>query len=147
VSDKNIFYLVNGDILPDVYRQVVKAKRLLATGQAATINEAIQMTGISRSTFYKYKDSVFSFSEGSRGKIITISLTLSDLPGVLSGILNRIAEVKGNVLTINQNIPIHDTANVTISVDTKQMEEGQETFINRISELPGVLKIEVIAQE
>jgi chorismate mutase len=65
----------------------------------------------------------------------------------LSGILNRIAEVKGNVLTINQNIPIHDTANVTISVDTKQMEEGQETFINRISELPGVLKIEVIAQE
>ena len=147
MDNKKVFYLVNSDILPDVFRHVVAAKKLLTTGQAATINDAIRMTGISRSTFYKYKDSVFSFSEGSRGKIITLSLTLSDMPGVLSGILNMVAEEMGNILTINQNIPIHDTANVTISVDTKQMKEGRETLIDRLSGLLGVRKIEVIAQE
>lgn len=147
MSEKSVFYIVNPGVLPEVFQHVVKAKKLLKTGQASTINEAVKMVGISRSAFYKYKDAVFSFSEGSRGKIITLALTVSDIPGILSGILNIVADEKGNILTINQNIPIHGTANVTISVDTNQMREGQENLINSLSELNGVQKIEIIAQE
>ena len=146
MSEKSVFYIVNPGVLPEVFQHVVKAKKLLKTGQASTINEAVKMVGISRSAFYKYKDAVFSFSEG-RGRIITLALTVSDIPGVLSGILNMVADEKGNILTINQNIPIHGTANVTVSVDTKQMSDGQETLINSLSELVGVQKIEIIAQE
>ncbi len=125
----------------------MKAKKLLATGEAGTVNEAVKKVGISRSAFYKYRDSVFSFSEANRGKIITLSLTLLDLPGLLSNILNEIALHKGNILTINQNIPIHGVANVTISVDTRQMEYDQERLIRDLNEIKGVQRIEVIGQE
>ncbi len=147
MPDKNGFYIVNGEVLPEVFHHVVKAKRYLKTGKAATIHEAVKLAGISRSAFYKYKDAVFTFTEGSHGKIITLSLTLSDIPGVLSKILNAIASAKGNILTINQNIPIHSIANVTISIDTKGMMEGQEALIQSLSNLEGVQRIEILAQE
>lgn len=147
MGEKSGYYIVNSDVLPEVFHNVIKAKRLLNTGKAATVHEAVKMAGISRSTFYKYKDSVFSFSEGSRGKIITLSLNLSNIPGVLSGILNAIAKARGNILTINQNIPIHDMANVTISIDTREMCDGQEALLDSLSSLNGVQRIEIVAQE
>ncbi len=147
VTKENVFYIVNREVLPEVFHNVMKAKKLLATGEAGTVNEAVKKVGISRSAFYKYRDSVFSFSEANRGKIITLSLTLLDLPGLLSNILNEIALHKGNILTINQNIPIHGVANVTISVDTRQMEYDQERLIRDLNEIKGVQRIEVIGQE
>ena len=147
MGEKSGYYIVNSEVLPEVFHNVIEAKRLLKTGKAATIHEAVKMVGISRSAFYKYKDSVFSFSEGSRGKIITLSLTLSNIPGVLSGVLNAIAKARGNILTINQNIPIHDMANVTISIDTREICDGQEAMIGSLSTLNGVQRIEIIAQE
>ncbi len=147
MMDDNVYYIVKRDVLPEVFHNVIKAKLLLATGQAATVNDAVKMAGISRSAFYKYKDSVFSFSEANRGKIVTLALTLLDLPGVLSSILNSIARRRGNILTINQNIPIHGTANVTISIDTRLMEDDLEGLIHDLSALNGVQKIEIIGQE
>src|SRR5699024_4531733 len=96
------------------------------------INEAVKMAGISRSAFYKYKDWVFPFTEGSRGKIVTLSLILKDMPGVLSQILNMIAHTNANILTINQNIPIHGVGYVTISIDTKNMADGEGRLIQAI---------------
>lgn len=147
VTKENVFYIVNREVLPGVFHNVMKAKKLLATGEAGTVNEAVKKVGISRSAFYKYRDSVFSFSDANRGKIITLSLTLLDLPGLLSNILNEIALHKGNILTINQNIPIHGVANVTISVDTRQIEYDQERLIRDLNEIKGVQRIEVIGQE
>ncbi|HZK34050.1 MAG TPA: ACT domain-containing protein [Bacillota bacterium] len=144
---ENVFYIVNRRVLPQVFHNVMKAKMLLATGEAKTVNDAVKKAGISRSAFYKYKDSVFSFSQANRGKIITLSLTLLDLSGVLSTILNAVALRRGNILTINQNIPIHGVANVTISVDTRQMEHDQERMIHELNEIKGVQRIEVIGQE
>src|SRR5699024_9854235 len=101
MEDKEIFYLVGQDVLLDVFRGVIRAKKILKTGRASNINEAVKMAGISRSAFYKYKDWVFPFTEGSRGKIVTLSLILKDMPGVLSQILNMIAHTNANILTIN----------------------------------------------
>ncbi len=147
MGDKEIFYIVGECVLPDVFKGVIEAKHLLKTGRAATVNDAVKLAGISRSAFYKYKDWVFPFTEGTRGKIITISLVLEDAPGVLSGILNMIANANGNVLTINQNIPIHGIAYVTISIDTNDMGDGEGTLIQAIRDSEGVQKIEVLAQE
>lgn len=143
---ENSFYIVQGEVLPEVFRHVVEAKRLLKTGAAATVHEAVKQAGISRSAFYKYKDAVFSFSEGTHQKIITLSLELKDEPGVLSNILNAIAAYRGNILTIHQNIPFHGIANSSIAVDTKEMREGQEVLLKSLSGQNGVLRIEVLAQ-
>ncbi|MFO7152583.1 MAG: ACT domain-containing protein [Bacillota bacterium] len=141
------FYIVKEEILPDILKKTVKAKELLKNGTARTINEATKMVGMSRSAFYKYKDYVFPFYEASMGKIITISLILEHRPGILSSILDEIAKGHGNILTINQNIPVHGLANVTISFDTSQMSKNVEEVLETIEKKPGVAKIEVIAQE
>ena len=145
--DRKGFYIVDKTVLPEVFHHVIEAKRLLKTGKASTINEAVKMVGISRSAFYKYKDSIWSFTDGSRGKIITFSFILQDIPGVLSGILNEIAATGSNILTINQNIPIHGVANVTISIDTKEANIKHDELLERLSGHKNINKIEIIAQE
>ncbi|MDN5331749.1 MAG: chorismate mutase [Tepidanaerobacteraceae bacterium] len=141
------FYIVREEILPEILKKTVKAKELLKNGTAKTINEATKMVGMSRSAFYKYKDYVFPFYEASMGKIITIALILEHKPGVLSSILDEIARARGNILTINQNIPLQGLANVTISFDTSQMTRNVEEVLEIIEKKSGVTKIEVLAQE
>ena len=126
MHNKTTFYLVDASVLPEVFTSVVKAKRLLKLGKVNTVNEAVKAVGISRSAYYKYKEAVFPFTEGTRGKILTLALVLEDVPGVLSSILNIIAEARANILTMNQNIPVHGLANVTISIDTKELREDTD---------------------
>lgn len=147
MEEKNCFYLVNQTVLPAIFMNVIKTKNLLTAGKAATIHDAVKQTGISRSAFYKYKDAVFTFTEGSRGKIITLLFVLEDIPGVLSLILNVIAQSNGNILTINQNIPVHEVANVTISMDTISLTEEQDALIQNITCIHGVRKVEILAKE
>ncbi|HHY25687.1 MAG TPA: ACT domain-containing protein, partial [Desulfitobacterium dehalogenans] len=101
---------------------------------------------LSRSAFYKYKDGVFPFYEASREKIITFSLILENTAGVLSNVLNTIARFRGNVLTINQGIPLQGVANVTISVENMGMVDIPENLLSALGEIQGVRKIEVIGQ-
>ncbi len=143
---KKDFLLVSKDILPDAILKTAQAKELLAKFDVLTINEACERVEISRSAFYKYKDGVFPFYEASKEKIITLSLLLVDRAGVLSNVLNYLASVKGNILTINQGIPLQGIANVSISIETKQMEEAGESLLSNLRELEGVRKIEIIAK-
>ncbi|MDI3534318.1 MAG: chorismate mutase [Thermosediminibacterales bacterium] len=147
MDDTTTYYIIKAEVLPEILKKTLKAKRLLKKGKAATINEAVKMAGMSRSAFYKYKDSIFPFFEVSRGKIITLALTLEDQPGVLSNILDNIARAKGNVLTINQNIPIQGIANVTISIRTAGMQESGEELIKSIQKIEGVQNVDILAQE
>jgi len=105
------------------------------------------MVGMSRSAFYKYKDYIFPFYEASLGKIVTIALILEHEPGVLSAILDEIAKAHGNVLTINQNIPIGGMANVTISFETGNLTKNIEELLQTIQSKRGVNKVDIIAQE
>lgn len=147
MTDKRGFYIIKDEILPDIVRKTVKAKELLKSGKVRTINEATERVGMSRSAFYKYKDFIFPLYEASLGKIITISLVLEHQPGVLSGILDEIARAHGNVLTINQNIPIQGLANVTISFETGGLIKNIEELMEEIQSKNGVQKVDIIARE
>ncbi|MDI3540727.1 hypothetical protein H0A61_02142 [Koleobacter methoxysyntrophicus] len=140
------YYIITSDILPEILRKTIKAKELLSRGEATTVNDAVEMVGMSRSAYYKYKDHIFPFYEVTKGKIITVALVLEDRPGVLSSILDNIARAKGNILTINQNIPINGIANVTISIRTAEMQESGENLFKSIEKIDGVKKIDILAQ-
>ena len=105
------FLVVNTEVLPDIFVKVIKTKDLLRTGEAKNIQQAVKQVGLSRSAFYKYKDAVFPFYEKNKTKVITIALLLKHEAGILSNVLDTIAKAKGNILTINQNIPNHGVAN------------------------------------
>jgi chorismate mutase len=122
-------FIVDSGILPKVYEKVLAAKLLMRTGDATTIQEACKKSGISRSAFYKYKDSVFDYTTQERGRVVNLFMLLKHTPGVLSDIINRIASVKGNIITINQNIPVMDTASLTASIDTKTMDINPEELV------------------
>lgn len=139
------YYIVDSAVLPDIFIRVVEAKRLLDTGEAATINQAAAQAGISRSAFYKYKDMVRPFHDMLSGRIVTVRLTLKDQPGVLSDVLNIIASLGGNLLTINQSIPSGGAAAVAVSVETSDLTVSLEELLTRTAQVNGVLKYETLA--
>ena len=139
------YYLVQGDVLPDVFLKVVGARELLNTGEAKTVMEAVERMGISRSAFYKYKDSVLPFRDMTRGRIFTFNLFLRDEMGVLSGILAIFAEVGANILTINQNSPSGGVALVTISARLDNASETPDQLLVRLKAGKGVVSAELLA--
>lgn len=139
------YYLVESSVLPEIFIKVVKAKELLQTGEAATVAEAAANVGISRSAYYKYKDSVSQFQDMERGRIITFHITLRDRMGVLSTVLAVFANTGANILTINQSIPINGIALVTISAETSGMVISSEDLMSNLQSTLGVKKVDVIA--
>ena len=139
------YYLVEESALPEVFLKVAETKRLLSTGEASTVNEATRMTDISRSAFYKYRDSVMPFQSVMTGRIVTFQLLVHDEPGQLSEILNLFAEIKANITTINSIVPTNGTAVVTISAETIDLKIPLEELIRRLNALEGVVKADVLA--
>ncbi len=139
------YYIVSADALPEIFVKVAEAKRMLQVGEAATVGEAARLAGISRSAFYKYKDSVQPFQDMKAGHIITFYALLKDNPGMLSSYLSIFAVSGANILTINQTIPTNGCAGVTISAETSEMTEELDAMMARISSMPGVLKFEILA--
>lgn len=131
--------------MPEIFRKVAEAKRLLETGEETTVNGAARAVGISRSAFYKYKDAVRPFNDMLHGRIVTFQTLLRDEPGILSGVLNVFAGTGGNILTINQNIPANGCAVVTIAVETTTVRTSPEEMLAAVSTAPGVLKCEILA--
>ena len=145
MTTKPEYYIVEASALPEVFVKVAEAKRLLSTGEAATVNEATRMTDISRSAFYKYRDSVMPFQNMMNGRIITFQLLLHDQPGMLSEILSIFADRKGNIMTINSIVPTNGTAVVTISAETMDLTVELEELLRQLRVSPGVIKAEVLA--
>lgn len=139
------YYIVESSALPEVFLKVAEAKRLLDTGECATVNDAAQAAGISRSAFYKYRDSILPFQNLLGGRIITFQFTLHDETGILSSILSIFAQRGANILTINQTIPTNSCAAVTISADTAQIQEPLEELLAHLASTPGVVKAEILA--
>lgn len=139
------YYIVEASALPEVFLKVAEAKRLLSVGEASTVNEATKMTGISRSAFYKYRDSVLPFQNMMAGRIITFQFRLHDEPGALSNILNAFAKYEVNLLTINSMIPTNGCGVVTICAETTELTLPLEELIRLLEQTPGVVKAEVLA--
>lgn len=139
------YFIVEAGAMPEIIRKVAQAKQLLEMGEASTVNAAAQAVGISRSAFYKYKDSVRPFNDMLHGRIVTIQVMLRDEPGVLSGVLNVFAGTGVNILTINQNIPVNGRAVVTITAETSELQRPLEELLAQGTSTQGVLKCEILA--
>ena len=139
------YYIVAADALPEIFVKVAEAKRMMQTGEAATVGAATRMSGISRSAFYKYKDSVQPFNDMKAEHIITFYGMLKDAPGVLSRVLSEFAGAGANILTINQSIPTNGCAAVTISAETSDMELTLEAFLEKTASIEGVVRFEILA--
>jgi len=139
------YYLVEASALPDIFLKVAEAKRMLETGEVNTVNEATRLTDISRSAFYKYRDSIFPFQNMMAGRIITFQMILRDVPGLLSTILTIFAQCGANILTINQTIPTNDCASVTISAETTGLVCPVEELLRQIGSQNGVVRADILA--
>ena len=139
------YFIVEAEALPEIFLKVAQAKGLLETGEVSTVNQAAAMVGISRSAFYKYKDTVRPFNDMKNGRIVTFQFSLRDEPGVLSRLLNIFAETGGNILTINQGLPVNGCAVATIAAETSGLRLSLEELLARAAEVPNVIRCEILA--
>jgi chorismate mutase len=147
MDTKSSYLLVDTSVAPEVFVKVVKAKKYLDSGKCETINEAIARANISRSAFYKYKNYVFPYSELNKEKIVTLFFILDDVSGILSNILHVLAQYQTNVLTINQNIPVNNLANITISFRMGKGRMDIDGLIEEMKNIEGINKIELLSME
>ena len=139
------YYIVEASALPEIFLKVAEAKRLLATGEAATVNEATRMTDISRSAFYKYRDAVQPFRDMSNSRIITFQFLLRDEPGALAAILKTFTDHSMNRFTVNSITPTNACAVVTIEAECTQAQISVDEMLQILQQTPGVIKAEVLA--
>lgn len=132
------YYLVNADILPEVYSKVIRAKNLLSSGEAKSASEAVRLAGISRSAYYKYKDAIFEYSSDSNDETATIIAKLKDNAGVLSALMNQLYMAGANVLSVNQSVPVNSVADVSVTVRITEMTSSLDELIEKIKEINGV---------
>ena len=141
------YYIVKERALPEVLLKVVEAKRLIDSEKAMTVQEATDATGISRSSFYKYKDDIFPFHDNAKGKTITMVIQLDDEPGLLSVVLRIVADYHANILTIHQSIPVNGIASLTLSVDVLNETGDISQMVDTIEEQQGIHYLKILARE
>lgn len=147
MAEKKNYFVLKEKAVPEVLLKVVEAKRLFESGKAASVQDATDAVGISRSSFYKYKDDIFPYHENKRGKSVTLVIQLADEPGLLSNILRAIDKYKYNILTIHQSVPINGIVTLTLSIDVFNSEDKLEEMVAVIETVDGVQYAKIIARE
>ena len=147
MQKKSEYYVVKQKAIPEVLLKGVEAKKLLESGKAATIQDAVEKVDISRSSFYKYKDDIFPFHDNAQGTTITLSLSIDDEPGLLSDLLKVIADFGANILTIHQSIPINGVAALSISVQVLSTTTDVSRMLDAMEEEKGVRNVKILARE
>lgn len=147
MAEPTKYFVVTKKAVPEVLLKVVEAKRLLETGKVPTIQDAVDQVGISRSSFYKYKDDIFPFHDNTQGKTITLSMQIDDEPGLLSDVLKSIAGFGANILTIHQSIPINGVAAVSVSVQVLKDTGDISEMLAEMENKKGVHGVKILAKE
>ncbi len=147
MEEKNRYYVVTKKAVPEVLLKVVEAKRLLESAKASTVQEAADMVGISRSSFYKYKDDIFPFHDNAKGKTITFMIQMDDETGLLSDVLHIVADYHANILTIHQSIPVNGIASLTLSVDVLNETGDISQMVDTIEQQQGIHYLKILARE
>lgn len=145
MSDK--YYVVSQRAVPEVLLKVVEAKKLMNADQSMPVQKATELVGISRSSFYKYKDDIEPFHENAKGRTVTFVMQVDDRPGLLSSVLKLIAESHANILTIHQTIPINGVATLTLSIEFLTISEDASEMIERIKAEKGVHYLKILSKE
>ena len=147
MSEKTSFFVLKEKAVPEVLLKVEEAKRLLDSGKMTSVQDATEVVGISRSSFYKYKDDIFPFHENAKGKTVTMVIQLDDEPGILSLVLKTIADFHANVLTIHQSIPVNGIASLSLSIDVFPATGDVEVMKNSIESVQGIHYAKILARE
>ena len=146
-TDKNKYFVVKERAVPEVLLNVVAAKKLLESKRAATVQEAADAVGISRSSFYKYKDAVFSFDQDQSRRNAVVSMIIKNEKGALSKVLSLVSVKQVNVLAINQTIPINGIHNLSLTLDITDLEISIQALLKLMEAMPMVDKAELVAVE
>lgn len=146
MTEDSKYYVVKQKALPEVLLKVAQVNKIIET-KRMSIAEATESVGISRSSYYKYKDDIFPFRDNVKGKTITFVLSMDDEPGILSVVLKTIAEYKANLLTIHQTIPVNGVASLTLSVDILPTTGDSAMMIEQIEQLSGVRYLKILSRE
>ena len=147
MEDKSKYFVVKQRAVKEVLLKVVEAKKLLETVRAITVQEAADRVGISRSSFYKYKDDIFPFYDNTKGKTITLVVQMDDKQGLLSDLLHVVAVYRANILTIHQSIPVNGVATLTLSVEVREDTENVSSMIDELEVLDGIHYVKILARE
>ena len=147
MSEKTTYFVLKEKAVPEVLRKVVEAKRLIESGRCISVQEATDRVGISRSSFYKYKEDIFPFHDNVKGKTITMVIQLEDEPGILSEILQTVARYHANILTIHQSIPVNGIASLTLSVDVLPETGDVAAMTRTMEEHEGIHYLKILARE
>ena len=147
MEDKSKYFVVKQKAVPEVLLKVVEAKKLLESERAITVQEATDKVGISRSSFYKYKDDIFPFYDNTKGKTITLVVQMDDEQGLLSDLLHVVAVYKANILTIHQSIPVNGVATLTLSVEVRENKGNVSSMVEELEELDGIHYVKILARE
>ncbi len=141
------YLVIDRKVLPDVFEKVLEVKKILKEGKIKEVTEATKMVGISRSVYYKYKDYIFEFSEGTQGRKMTFNMIVQHRKGVLSKVLNFLSDKGGNILTIDQGLPISGVANLTLTIDMTMLELELTDLLDELSKMENVDRVDFIAME
>ena len=147
MEDKSKYFVVKQKAVPGVLLKVVEAKKLLESERAITVQEATDKVGISRSSFYKYKDDIFPFYDNTKGKTITLVVQMDDEQGLLSDLLHVVAVYRANILTIHQSIPVNGVATLTLSVEIRENTGNVSGMIEELENLNGIHYVKILARE
>ena len=141
------YYIIHKKLLPDYIDKVIYARELLETREVSTVMEAVKRAGISRNTYYKYKDYVFERDSDRLNRHAVISIILMDEKGALSSVLKVLSEMHTNILTISQAIPVANKANVLISLDISSLDGTIDTLLTALKDLPHTRSVHLDAIE
>ena len=141
------YLIVEKSALPDYFIKVVEARRLLESGTCAQVIDAVHAVGISRSTYYKYKDKILEPSRLTVGRKASLMLQLNDRAGMLSRVLSTVSDCNANILTITQSLPIHGKASIMLSVDLSQLNRSVDRMTEELSVIDGVESVRLLALE
>lgn len=141
------YMIVEKSVLPDFFHKVLLARELLESGRCAQVSDAVRQAGISRSTYYKYKDKILEPTEIAVGRKAVLSLLVSHEAGALSQILATVSEFGASVLTITQSLPIDGKASVTVSLDLEGMDAAIDTLVGALSRLKVAETVRLVAVE
>ncbi len=147
MEEETKYFVLKQKAVPEVLLKVVEAKRLIDSERALTIQEATEKVGISRSSFYKYKDDIFPFYENAKGRTITMVLQMDDEQGLLSDLLHIVAVYRANILTIHQSIPVSNVATLTLSVEVRPDTGDISGMVGEMERETGVHYVKIIARE
>ena len=136
MEEKSKYFVVKQKAVPEVLLKVV-----------ITVQEATDRVGISRSSFYKYKDDIFPFYDNAKGKTITLVMQMDDEPGLLSDLLHIVAVYHANILTIHQSIPVNGVATLTLSVEVLESTGNVSRMVEDMEEKHGVHYVKILARE